>query len=538
MILSGSKGRKSEMGSALLVTLIISAILGVALASYFKMVEAQNRLIVESQYWNYAIPLAEAGIEEALTHLNTVGDASREANGWTAATNQFTLSRSLDTGRYTVYMDNEVQPTVIATGYAKVPISGREVQRTVRVTTTRVNSGMKGMIAKGNVVMVGNSRVDSFDSEDPNYSDNGRYNSAKSKDGGYVGSVNGTVSASGSGVWGALATGATGSASGNAGDKTWMASHSGIQDGHYTKDLNVYFDDVSAPFSGGAFGPEYNTTITVTNYSYTATTTNSTVMPSPAPADLVTSSQQITTTTKPNTWSGVLTTNTGAFSSITMPASGTYIGNVSTRTVVEGKGKNKTTVTYYDFQKITGYTYATTVYTWSLTSAIPTTSTSSYDIVFRTGNYQVASVSVSGQGKVLVMGDAVVYVTGDFSMSGQSQLTILPGASLKLYVAGSSAKFSGNGILNLNLDATKFSYYGLPSNTSIAISGNASFTGTIYAPSADFSLNGSGNSNYDVVGASVTKTVKMNGNFNFHYDERLGRLGGKAEYKVASWAEI
>ena len=122
-------------------------------------------------------------------------------------------------------------------------------------------------------------------------------------------------------------------------------------------------------------------------------------------------------------------------------------------------------------------------------------------------------------------------------MSGQSQITILPGASLKIYVTG-NASLSGNGVMNLNQDASKYSIYGLPSCTSISLSGNAAFTGTIYAPGADLSLNGGGNNVYDCVGAVVVNNAYFHGHFNFHYDERLGRNGGKSQFRVASWSEI
>jgi hypothetical protein len=108
---------------------------------------------------------------------------------------------------------------------------------------------------------------------------------------------------------------------------------------------------------------------------------------------------------------------------------------------------------------------------------------------------------------------------------------------LKLYVGG-NANMAGNGIFNQNGDTAAFQYYGLPGNTSLALSGNASFTGTFYAPNADFALNGGGNNDYDLVGASVTKTVYMHGHFHFHYDEKLGRSNGPIRYRVASWDEM
>jgi hypothetical protein len=147
------------------------------------------------------------------------------------------------------------------------------------------------------------------------------------------------------------------------------------------------------------------------------------------------------------------------------------------------------------------------------------------------------SLSMSGQNELLVRGDTVLYVPNGFSMSGQSQITILPGASLKVYVGG-SVSLSGNGIMNLTQDATRFSILGLPSNTSISLSGNAAFTGTIYAPNASLTLNGGGNSTYDCVGAIITDFAYFNGHFNFHYDEALGRVWTDVKYKVAYWTEL
>ena len=92
--------------------------------------------------------------------------------------------------------------------------------------------------------------------------------------------------------------------------------------------------------------------------------------------------------------------------------------------------------------------------------------------------------------------------------------------------------------VNQNGDAMAFQYYGLPSNTSLSLNGNAAFTGVIYAPNADFTLGGGGNSTYDFVGASVTKSVRMNGHFHFHYDESIANRSKIGGYVVYSWNEI
>jgi hypothetical protein len=379
--------------------------------------------------------------------------------------------------------------------------------------------------------------LDFLVSEDQYNTKHGRYDPAKTKDNGYAGAVAGSVYAEGEGIYGYVATGPNGSATGNAGDVTWMASHTGIQSGHYAKDLNVSFQDATVPFNGGGLTPLNNQTITVTNYSYLASQTTSLTYPDPDPGNVVSAEQTFTSTTKPFSYIGSLVTNTAPATSTNYPVAGSYIGNVTTRTVVTGHGSKATTMTYYDYSAITGYTYTTTVYTYNTVTTNASTTTTSYSTVTDSGNYQVSSVNMSGHEEWLITGDTTIYITGDFRMQGQSQITILPGASLKIFVGG-DVNLAGNGVMNLNLDATKYSLFGLPTCTDISISGNASFTGSIYAPNADLDLNGSGTTIYDIVGAVVANDAYFHGNFQFHYDERLGRKGGKSQYRVAYWTEI
>jgi hypothetical protein len=151
----------------------------------------------------------------------------------------------------------------------------------------------------------------------------------------------------------------------------------------------------------------------------------------------------------------------------------------------------------------------------------------------------MSSLQMSGNGRsatMLVTGNATLYVTGNVSLSGQSQIVIAPGATLDLYVGG-SASLAGKGIMNQNATASSFGYWGLASNTSISLSGNAAFTGTIYAPYAALTMGGGGNDDYDFVGAAIINTVKMNGHYNFHYDEALGKFGANRGYKIISWNE-
>ena len=513
----------NEQGSILLLALVTSGTIGFTLASYLKLVEAQNLAVMRSQTWNSAMPACEAGIEEALTHLNVVGDGDRGVNGWTLVNGECVMERNFGDTHYWVTVSSGDPPVITSTGYAKVPLRTTEVRRAVRVTTTKFGSGMKGMVAKGDINMSGICQIDSFDSEDPSYSSNGRYDSAKRKDNGFVGSVNGSVNGGNGKNYGYVGTGPTGAAAGQVGDLGWVdGNNTGIQPGHYNNDMNQSFPDVQPPFAGGAFTPQSGT-VTTTNFSFTSSAITTTTYPSPPPASGVTTNlSNYTSTEYPFAYGGTVTTNTSATSSRTFPAAGTYVGSVVTRTVTSGPPSGRGT--WYDYNRITGYTYQTITYTYNTTTTNSTTSTETYNYVLDSENYQLTSLSMSGQAKMLVKGNAVHYVSGDVSITGQGQIIILPGASLKLYVGGASAQLAGNGVMNQNADATKFSYYGLPGNTSVQMTGNAAFTGTIYAPNADFHLGGGGNDVYDCVGATVTETVSMNGHFNFHYD---GDLAGR-----------
>lgn len=158
-----------------------------------------------------------------------------------------------------------------------------------------------------------------------------------------------------------------------------------------------------------------------------------------------------------------------------------------------------------------------------------------YDAVITSGPWVMSGIS--GAAKILVTGDAELYVHGNIDISGQGFIEIDSGGSLKIYANGASTKLGGNGVINNAGSATNFFYYGTPNNTSVGIRGNGQFTGTIYAPDADLDLSGGGNNEEDFIGASVTKTATMNGKFNFHYDEALGKIGNDGTFKISSWNE-
>jgi hypothetical protein len=421
-------------GHVLVTTLVTTGLLGYVAASYLTLMRSQHQSTHQSLAWNKAIPVAEAGVEEALTHLNKRGLTNLATDGWVMSSGRYTKSRTLDEVYYLAAITPTHPPVIVCTGYVQVPLGTKYVARAVRVTTTNDALFAKGMVAKGQIDLSGNTITsDSFDSSDPNYSTGGRYDAKKNKDNGDIAtnsSLINSLNAGNANIYGRVATGPGGSVAlgpnGTVGDKAWVnGGKKGIQPGRSTDDMNVTFPDAQAPFTSGGLTP--------------------------------------------------------------------------------GSGK----------VGATNYTY-----------------------VLNSGDYKLTSLSMTGSQKMCVAGQAVLYVTGNVSLAGNAFIYIQPNASLKLYVGGASASLAGKGVINNNANATNFFYYGLPANTSLSLSGNAAFTGVIYAPSAAFTLGGGGSTTYDFVGASITSTVKMNGNFQFHYDEALGRNGPSRGFIITSWNEI
>jgi hypothetical protein len=66
------------------ICLILAVILGMTLSSYLLYVRSQTVLTTQSHAWNSALSIAEAGVEEAMAHINTKFGVNNNlaANGW------------------------------------------------------------------------------------------------------------------------------------------------------------------------------------------------------------------------------------------------------------------------------------------------------------------------------------------------------------------------------------------------------------------------------------------------------------------------
>jgi hypothetical protein len=259
-------GRQS--GSVLVICLMLAVILGVTLGSYLLWVRSQSVLTTESHAWNTALAVAEAGVEEAMAHINTKFGTNNNlaANGWggVAMTGPYgpiarTLKSSLGTnGDFRVMIAREAAngfPIIYSTGYTIVPVVGQRITRVVEAMTATSPAFAGAIAALDNITFKGNDiKVDSYDSMDPAYSTNGMYDPAKRKAGGDVASSYGFVDVGNANVNGKVRTGPNGSSgtgpNGFAGDLSWTGP--GIQPGWYANDFNADFLDASLPdgFSG------------------------------------------------------------------------------------------------------------------------------------------------------------------------------------------------------------------------------------------------------------------------------------------------
>jgi hypothetical protein len=148
------------------------------------------------------------------------------------------------------------------------------------------------------------------------------------------------------------------------------------------------------------------------------------------------------------------------------------------------------------------------------------------------GDWQADSVDCKNS--ILITGHVRLYVSGDFTTTGQGYLQISPGASLEVYIGG-NVKLAGGGVINGSGLAANNQWYGLTSSTDWKVAGGGQWLGTVYAPEASVKFTG----NSDSFGAFVANDFTISGGAGFHYDEALKNLsGGNQRYSVATWQEL
>jgi hypothetical protein len=380
-------------------------------------------LVLRSQIWNSCIPIAEAGIDEAMAHCNRNFSTNMASNGWGKIGNEYWKTNSVGLGQYVVRI-SESQPYVIhSIGYCPIPGTSKSASRTVRVLTKLKAAFGGALVVKDKITLNGNNvMTDSFDSSDLYKSTAGKYDPTKAGDKGDVACLGGlidTLNIGNANVWGHAYTGPNGTLSvgpsGAVGSVAWQkGGKTGVEPGWWLSDYNTTFEDVKAPFTTGA-----------------------------------------------------------------APTAG-IVGGVS------------------------------------------------YNYILGSGNYMSKELGK----KVIVTGNAVLYVTDQVNFNSNDSLEILPGASLSIYMAGQNAVFTT--IVNHNSTAGSLLYFGLPSNTNIKIQATAAVTAAIYAPQADVTFIGGA----ELYGSVVGRNATLNGSSKFHYDEALIRKAPISGVAIASWDEL
>jgi len=256
-----TSNRSRREGSALFMVVSVIALIGIALTTFLKLTSSQNQFTTRSQVWNSCIPVAEAGIEEALTHAENNYETNMISNGWAKSVDAYSKSNAVGGGYYLVAISETTPYTIVSRGY--LPMAGRQdhLFRTVRVHTLPQGLLMGSLVVRDSIKLNGNNiRTDSYNSRDPYMSTLGIYDPLKAGEKGDIGSVSGLADAFNVGnanIQGKVFTAPGGSISlgpnGAVGSKAWHQSgNGGIESGWWKKDFNMEIPDVDPPFESGA----------------------------------------------------------------------------------------------------------------------------------------------------------------------------------------------------------------------------------------------------------------------------------------------
>ena len=276
------KHGRSTRGGILVAMLIFTALVGGILVAYLSMVSSKHKMSFRSQVWNLCIPMCEAGVEEAMAHINWGGTGDNfGSSGWQPSGSAFYKERALNDGTMQMRISTDIPPIVTVTARLPGPVSSKPLERTVRAKTMIFGTFPNAFLAAGPIRMGGNNaRVDSFNSTNALESTNGQYDPAKATDDVIVtslGSTAGTVSVGNISIYGQVATRPGGTVTinpqGNVGSTLWNDDpiHNGqIEAGAVRDDANVFIPAASLP---SGFAPMTPTSgrVNGTNYAYILT---------------------------------------------------------------------------------------------------------------------------------------------------------------------------------------------------------------------------------------------------------------------------
>jgi hypothetical protein len=145
---------------------------------------------------------------------------------------------------------------------------------------------------------------------------------------------------------------------------------------------------------------------------------------------------------------------------------------------------------------------------------------------FTAGSYRYSTFTVPGGKSVTFQGHVILYVDGNFTMSGSGYGTLAAGATLEIYHGTGTFTVSGGGLLNTDQKPHNLSIHSA-TTSAVTVSGSAAFYGSLYAPSAP--LTSSGGSG--LYGSAKAKTITITGGSE-HFDSSLSAAGGPYQTRM------
>jgi hypothetical protein len=257
---------KKNSGSVMFLTLLTTGIICVYLGGYLTLVRNENLITSRSESWNAAIPVAEAGVEEAMSQLKSTFPDLVPVNGWKFNGSYLIKDHWInDREHYIVGIFPPEKkggtPTIVSEGFVRAPLSETNyISRTIRVNTKLNGVFMPGLVVVKTVSMNGITTIDSFDSTTNTLSTGGKYDPKKADDKGYLATLSSGENLDLVTVYGSIGSGETApgnspSVKNSVGDKNWVKNNSGIQPGHYESDINVNVEYPTPPFLSANIPP-------------------------------------------------------------------------------------------------------------------------------------------------------------------------------------------------------------------------------------------------------------------------------------------
>ena len=485
---SRSPLRSARRGSLLITALILAAVIAISLGSFLNLAVQSSRLSYRSFYAGAAMNAAETGLEEGMWAVNKrlAGDTSVWSNnGWTildtgAVRRTFNLGTVSGgaTASVNVYVSSAnlvgATPSVIARSII-TPKSGPTIEKWINISLAKRSRFSTGLVAKDVIRFSGNNAsVDSYDSR--------------------LGAYNASL---GSGATNRYDRGTAGSSSvqvasvdvGNA--DIWGYVVVGTSDASGLDVNNGTVGSFDTPL--GTVDPSHVMTDFTANFddvSHPATYTGS----------------------------GAYTIN-GITGTTTLPrpsrSETTSNGNGN------GNGNGNSTTTYYpaDTPAADGKYY----YNIDGINLQGGTLTIADNVVIRMTPTTGTAISVGGTGSIVINAPstgknpkAEIFVEADVKIAGKG-VTNDGGTPSDLMLWGTRPQSS-------------------TSAQSIDINGNGVLSAVVYAPKADISMHGGGNSG-NVYGSMVGNSITVTGNSAFHYDESLSDSDGGEPLGMSEWNE-